>query len=548
MKCSKCGGECKENQAFCLKCGNPIQVVPDFNLIEAELASNIGELMAEIDSEDKSGEKKVQVQKSEADEMEIKLVDISRNSNDNVKKQEIGMTKVIGNVSGLGDNAKDDDISWEKTDKEYDPLAEEVEEPKKLKEPKKSNSDKKKIIAISSAIVAILAIAIGAFVWLASSVEETATSYDDYYKMAEDAHKEGKIKDAIDNIENAKEKSDSKSARIKACEFLHKLYTEDNNTSEEYIDNLEELVSLGTENEDCYIALAKYYDENDKVEKLSAFLAAIEDEKILEKLQEFVVEAPKANFETGEYNEYFAVEFTAPEGCVVYYTVDSRNPSNYGETYIEAIPVTSEGETIIKAIAINKKGVESKVVTYTYNVELKGSGAPKVSPAAGQYEEYTKIKIEVPEGAKAYFTWDGTDPTEASEEYKEELDMPRGINILKVLIVDKYGIKSEIAKYSYNLQIPPQITINEAMSIAQEKAKETTEATDIIEASYEDIVVLENNEYYIIMVSVKDKDQKDKLMTFYAINTFDKSVEIAVDVEGKYELLKPTEEETTVNQ
>ena len=47
MRCSKCGEECRDNQAFCIKCGNPIQVVPDFNLIEAELANNIGELLDE---------------------------------------------------------------------------------------------------------------------------------------------------------------------------------------------------------------------------------------------------------------------------------------------------------------------------------------------------------------------------------------------------------------------------------------------------------------------------------------------------------------------
>ena len=47
MKCSKCGEECRENQAFCLRCGTPIQVVPDFNLIEAELANNVGKLMKE---------------------------------------------------------------------------------------------------------------------------------------------------------------------------------------------------------------------------------------------------------------------------------------------------------------------------------------------------------------------------------------------------------------------------------------------------------------------------------------------------------------------
>ena len=47
MKCSKCGEECRENQAFCLRCGTPIQVVPDFNLIEAELANSVGKLMKE---------------------------------------------------------------------------------------------------------------------------------------------------------------------------------------------------------------------------------------------------------------------------------------------------------------------------------------------------------------------------------------------------------------------------------------------------------------------------------------------------------------------
>jgi len=38
MKCSKCGEECRENQAFCLRCGTPI---------EAELANSVGKLMKE---------------------------------------------------------------------------------------------------------------------------------------------------------------------------------------------------------------------------------------------------------------------------------------------------------------------------------------------------------------------------------------------------------------------------------------------------------------------------------------------------------------------
>ena len=56
MKCRKCGEECNENQAFCLRCGNPIEVIPDLNIIEEELANNVGELMDEIKQEEKTKE------------------------------------------------------------------------------------------------------------------------------------------------------------------------------------------------------------------------------------------------------------------------------------------------------------------------------------------------------------------------------------------------------------------------------------------------------------------------------------------------------------
>ena len=39
MKCSKCGAQCNDNLAFCLECGNPLQLMADFNLIEKELAN-----------------------------------------------------------------------------------------------------------------------------------------------------------------------------------------------------------------------------------------------------------------------------------------------------------------------------------------------------------------------------------------------------------------------------------------------------------------------------------------------------------------------------
>jgi len=103
VKCSKCGEEYKENQAFCLKCGNPIQVVPDFNLIEAELASNIGELMDSMEEEpekDNLSEDNIKINEPDISNMELKLVDISRKAAENNRNDIAdGKTKIIGNIS-----------------------------------------------------------------------------------------------------------------------------------------------------------------------------------------------------------------------------------------------------------------------------------------------------------------------------------------------------------------------------------------------------------------------------------------------------------------
>lgn len=53
MKCSRCGEECKVGQTFCLKCGTPIQIEPDINEFESEIADNVGKLLKD-DKSDKT--------------------------------------------------------------------------------------------------------------------------------------------------------------------------------------------------------------------------------------------------------------------------------------------------------------------------------------------------------------------------------------------------------------------------------------------------------------------------------------------------------------
>ena len=109
----------------------------------------------------------------------------------------------------------------------------------------------------------------------------------------------------------------------------------------------------------------------------------------------------------------------------------------------------SEGETTIKAIAVNKKGVPSAIGKKTYTVEFPVEDAPAVSPSTGQYDEAVQIEVKVPEGYTAYYTTDGTDPTTASTKYTGPIDMPKGETLFKVVLVNGKGRMSGITTRNY---------------------------------------------------------------------------------------------------
>ena len=59
------------------------------------------------------------------------------------------------------------------------------------------------------------------------------------------------------------------------------------------------------------------------------------------------------------------------------------------------------------------------------------------------------ITIQVPMDCAAYYTWDGSDPTEASLKYKEPLEMPQGNQVLSVILVNSVGLKSCVYRVNY---------------------------------------------------------------------------------------------------
>ena len=119
--------------------------------------------------------------------------------------------------------------------------------------------------------------------------------------------------------------------------------------------------------------------------------------------------------------------------------------------YTEPI-LLNEGTNEVRAISVNKKGIPSVVVSRTYVIDIPVADAPAVTPSTGQYDTYTEITIQVPEGYTAYYTMDNTDPTTASNVYTGPIEMPEGQTIFSAVLVNGQGKMTQITKRNYVLE------------------------------------------------------------------------------------------------
>ena len=170
-------------------------------------------------------------------------------------------------------------------------------------------------------------------------------------------------------------------------------------------------------------------------------------------LSEYVSEGPTFSLDDSEtFEDVQELSLSAGNGCTIYYTTDETDPTVKSTKYAEPIQI-SEGETVVSAIAVNKKGIPSLPVKKTYTVELPIEDAPAVSPSTGQYESATQIEIKVPEGYEAYYTMDKSDPTTASTKYVGPIDMPEGETIFKAILVNAKGRTSGVTTRNYVLEL-----------------------------------------------------------------------------------------------
>ena len=166
---------------------------------------------------------------------------------------------------------------------------------------------------------------------------------------------------------------------------------------------------------------------------------------------------PVFSVPSGNYTDEQQLEIHSSDAnAKIYYTLDGSEPTAAnGTLYI--LPISVDEIVTVKAIAVREGSVTSPVATAAYVFALTAK-APVFSVKTGKYSAAQTVALtSETEGAKIYFTTDGTDPTEQSTCYTAPITVSETCTVKAIAIVD--GMKvSDIASAVYMIDLSKEDT------------------------------------------------------------------------------------------
>ena len=429
MKCTHCGAEIPDGELYCSNCGAEVQIVPDYNPLDDVLAQ---EVKGSIDSY--TGHLPV----GEGDRRRTQA--LRTETSGRRRTEALSGGENIRRRNTAGNTRRDNTDGGRRTEQEQMQArraAEEKRQQIKKRQQMKKKKRRRMIIIITIAVVALAGI-IGFFLYKNSysGIVNSGYSYLD----------EGNYTEAETKFNRAISKDNK---RAEAYAGLAKVYEKEGD-----LDKAEKVFLTAIEsqksNADLYKAAIQFYVDSDQTKKISELLDGCPD-SVLAEVKEYVSDPPKFSLDEGTYEEVQQVSLTS-DGDKIYYTVNGTNPTTSDTEYTEPI-LLNEGSNEVRAISVNKKGIPSLVVSKTYVIDIPVADAPAVSPSTGQYDRQMEITIQVPEGYKAYYTLDNTDPTENSTLYTGPIKMPQGQTIFSAVLVNGQGKMTQITKRNYVLEL-----------------------------------------------------------------------------------------------
>ncbi len=387
MKCARCGAELKQGCLYCSVCGYESQILPDYNMLEDEYLRSL----LKEENKPKQTEKKA-------------------------------ITKTVG--------------------------TKERKRAKETKQTKETNGSRMFYVCMGVlGVLAVLGVAAG--IGVKSYMDaQNANSYEYQMKMAREEEASGNYDNALNFYNRALTlRQDDKEARLSLAD----IYWKKKNYDAALVLYME-IIKMDRANRTAYEKLISIYEEKKDYDSILALADEVQEPAILELFQPYLVTPPIISPLGGDYDEALVITLFSLKGEEIYYTLDGTVPDEENGIFYrnEEIAFQETGNYQIRAACINDKGISSEIVEAEYYVEIKPPGYPLVTPDGGEIWEETYVTITAEENCSIYYTWDGNDPTEASEKYTEPLLVPVGNHVLSVLVVnDENGLKSGIYRSNF---------------------------------------------------------------------------------------------------
>lgn len=396
MKCTNCGYEIPSGMLYCKRCGEEVRIVPDYNPLDDMLTTQIRISMDE--------------------ESEYINYNTQRNTERNMhRRSNTNRTRTVD---------------------EREARRRQAERRREIKR------KKRRLLLIIMAIILVSFIGVCVLLY--------QTSYTGVLKKGNKALLSSEYTVAQELFEKAISKRPEQPEAYLG--LSHVYIAKGNLTSAEKV--FQDAISEYPTNASIYEACIEFYLDTNQALKIPKLLAKAKD-NVKDSLSSYIIGKPEYSLETGRvYDDVQQLTLTSTEE-IIYYTIDGSEPDFSSTKYTEPIQL-DEGETVIKSISVNNKGVPSLPESKTYVIELPIEDAPAVSPSTGQYEENMKIEIKVPDGYTAYYTMDGTTPTTASTKYTGPIDMPENDTLFKAILVNAGGRASGVTTRNYILEIPEE--------------------------------------------------------------------------------------------
>lgn len=447
MRCTHCGANIPDDQMICPECGAEVQIVPDYNPLEDVLTREVRGSVEGATRQIRTGDLRRARRENTPRNVNSTRV-LSQGEMDRIREERRERLRRSGaqgrqNGSNTGRNTGSVRRNTDRIRQEQEHQRKNAEERRRQQQMKRLQAAKRRRRNFLLVLFGLLVL-IGIGIYVIYQNSYTGVLNRGYREL-----QSGSYAQAQELFERAVRKD---SSRSEAYTGLSQVYMEqDDLTGAEdvFLNALETQPS----NAKLYQAVIEFYMDTEQQEKISPLLQDCEDQQVLSAVAEYVSEAPEFSLESGTYSEVQEVSLSSETGGTIYYTTDGTDPSQSSSVYSEPILLEEEGETEIRAMAVNENGIPSVVSSGTYVIEFPIVNAPAVTPATGQYTEPTKITITVPDGYTAYYTMDGSTPTTESDKYTGPIDMPQNTQTIfsAILVNDNNGKATDVTTRNLSL-------------------------------------------------------------------------------------------------